>query len=99
MKSVQAEAMIASLGARAFRRTTWRRGTKGPLRVAFAALRVRVADGPLMAKAQHLPGAETWLVCERRARGEGRAEVLPDQSSGADLAPRTPPGDQGALEL
>ncbi len=68
--SVQAEAMIDHLGPRAFRRTTWRNGTKGPLSVAFAAVRVRVADGPLMAKAQHLPGEAAWLVCERRAAGE-----------------------------
>jgi SRSO17 transposase len=70
VESAQAETMIDRLGARAFRRTTWRRGTKGPLRVAFAAVRVRVADGPLMAKAQHLPGDEAWLVCERRETGE-----------------------------
>lgn len=69
-ESVQAEAMIDRLGARAFRRMTWRRGTKGPLRVALAAVRVRVADGPLMAKAQHLPGDAAWLVCERRETGE-----------------------------
>ncbi len=70
VESVQAETMIESLGPRAFRRTTWRRGTKGPLRVAFAAVRVRVADGPMMARAQHLPGDEAWLVCERRESGE-----------------------------
>jgi SRSO17 transposase len=70
VESVQAETMIDSLGPRAFRRTTWRRGTKGPLSVAFAAMRVRVADGPLMAKSQHLPGEEAWLVCERRESGE-----------------------------
>ncbi len=68
--SLQAEAMIDSLGPRAFRRGTWRLGTKGPLSVAVAAVRVRVADGPLMAKAQHLPGDAAWLVCERRATGE-----------------------------
>jgi SRSO17 transposase len=54
----------------AFRTISWRRGTKGPLRASFAALRVRVADGPLMARARHLPGEEAWLVCERRATGE-----------------------------
>ena len=70
--SVQAEAMIAGLGRKAFRRFAWRTGTKGPLAAGFAAVRVRVADGPLMAKAQHLPGAAAWLVCERRGgpRGE-----------------------------
>jgi SRSO17 transposase len=69
-RSVTAEAMIAARGPRAFHRVVWRRGTKGPLAAAFAAVRVRVADGPLMARAQHLPGAAAWLVCERRAGGE-----------------------------
>ena len=45
---------------------------EGPLAAEFAAVRVRVADGPLMARAQHLPGAAAWLVCERRATGEQR---------------------------
>ncbi len=62
--------MLAQVGPRAFRRLTWRRGTKGPLTAAFAAVRVRVADGPRMARAQHLPGEAAWLVGERRATGE-----------------------------
>ena len=54
----------------AFRTLSWRTGTKGPLRAAFAARRVRIADGPEAAGAQHLPGAERWLVCEHRSTGE-----------------------------
>jgi SRSO17 transposase len=54
----------------AFRTVSWRTGTKGPLRAEFAALRVRVADGPVAARAQHLPGEEVWLVAEHRATGE-----------------------------
>ena len=54
----------------AFRTLCWRTGTKGPLRAAFAARRVRVADGPEAAGAQHLPGEERWLVCEHRSTGE-----------------------------
>jgi SRSO17 transposase len=54
----------------AFRTVSWRTGTKGPLKAAFAAVRVRVADGPIAARAQHLPGEEAWLVGERRATGE-----------------------------
>src|ERR687884_410401 len=50
----------------AFRTVSWRTGTKGPLRAEFAALRVRVADGPA-AGGQHLPGEEAWLVGEHRA--------------------------------
>src|SRR6186997_829114 len=48
----------------AFRAVSWRTGTKGPLAAEFAALRVRVADGPAIAGGRHLPGAEAWLVGE-----------------------------------
>jgi SRSO17 transposase len=54
----------------AFRAVSWRTGTKGPLEAEFAALRVRVADGPVAAGGRHLPGEEAWLVGERRATGE-----------------------------
>ena len=54
----------------AFRTISWRTGTKGPLRAAFAAVRVRVADGPTVAGGQHLPGEEVWLVGEHRTTGE-----------------------------
>jgi SRSO17 transposase len=53
----------------AFRTITWRTGTKGRLRAAFTAFRVRVADGPVVARGRHLPGEEAWLVGERRASG------------------------------
>ena len=68
--SVEAAKLFAALPRRAFRTVSWRRGTKGPLRARFAAVRVRVADGPVAARAQHLPGGEAWLVCEERAAGE-----------------------------
>ena len=54
----------------AFRAISWRVGTKGPLRAEFAAMRVRVADGPTAARGRHLPGEEAWLVGEHRATGE-----------------------------
>jgi SRSO17 transposase len=70
-ESVAAEDVLAKAK---WRRITWRRGTKGPLRGAFAAVRVRVADGPAVRmhgrNNQHLPGEEVWLVGERRASGE-----------------------------
>jgi SRSO17 transposase len=69
------EATITALGRGAFRRLVWRRGTKGPLAADFAAVRVRVADGPRMARAQHLPGELAWLVCERRAGGEKKYDL------------------------
>jgi SRSO17 transposase len=53
---------------------SWRRGTKGKLSAGFAAMRVRVADGPPQRIGdlgqQHLPGEEVWLVGEHRSTGE-----------------------------
>jgi SRSO17 transposase len=52
----------------------WRTGTKGKLKARFAAVRVRIADGPAQQigdkPAQHLPGDEAWLVGEHRTSGE-----------------------------
>ena len=63
-----AELLEARPGA--FRAISWRTGTKGPLEAEFAALRVRVADGPAAARGRRLPGEEAWLVGEHRASGE-----------------------------
>src|ERR687894_525220 len=69
--SMAAEALLAKTS---WRRITWRHGTKGPLRAKFAAVRVRVADGPAVRlqgrTGQHLPGDEVWLVGEHRTSGE-----------------------------
>src|SRR3954463_12140947 len=53
-----------------WRRITWRTGTKGPLNARFAAMRVRVADGPCNAEGTRLPGEELWLIGEWRDSGE-----------------------------
>lgn len=69
--SVPAEAMLADLTWRAI---SWRAGTKGRLKARFAAIRVRIADGPPQRIGdkgqQHLPGEEAWLVGEHRSSGE-----------------------------
>ncbi len=65
-----AAAELIEARSEAFQTISWRTGTKGPLRAQFAALRVRVADGLVAARAQHLPGEEAWLVGEHRATGE-----------------------------
>jgi SRSO17 transposase len=69
--SVSAEDMLAHAK---WRTLAWRKGTKGPLKARFAAVRVRVADGPPQRIGdkgmQHMPGEEVWLVGERRASGE-----------------------------
>jgi SRSO17 transposase len=70
-KSISAEAMLT---AASWHSVSWRRGTKGRLSARFAALRVRVADGPTQRirdmGGQHMPGDEAWLIGERRASGE-----------------------------
>jgi SRSO17 transposase len=62
------------LAGATWRAVSWRRGTKGRLSARFAALRVRIADGPPQRigamGAQHMPGEEAWLIGERRASGE-----------------------------
>jgi SRSO17 transposase len=62
----KAKEVISSLGPRAFKSIEWRRGTKGPLRGKFAAVRIRVADGDNALAHRHGPGEETWLICEQR---------------------------------
>jgi SRSO17 transposase len=85
--SVPAEAMLAKAK---WRRISWRKGTKGPLAASFAAVRIRIADGPEQRihdkGAQHMPGEEAWLVGERRASGERKSYLsnLP-----ADASPKT----------
>jgi SRSO17 transposase len=57
------------------------------LAARFAAVRVRVADGPPQRirdmGAQHMPGEEVWLIGERRCNGERKYYL-------ANLPPQTP---------
>jgi len=70
----QSQAAEAILAEATWRPVSWRRGTKGRLSARFAAVRVRIADGPPQRirdmGAQHMPGEEAWLVGERRSGGE-----------------------------
>src|SRR3974377_168752 len=69
--SIPAEEMPANAK---WRSISWRTGTKGKLKARFAAVRVRVADGPpqrIRDKGQqHLPGDEAWLIGGQRQSGE-----------------------------
>ncbi len=75
----EVEAVLAAL---AWRRVTWRRGTKGTLSARFAVTRARGGDGPVWGNNRHLPGAEVWLVGEHRSSGERKFYL-------ANLPPRT----------
>ncbi|QFT33996.1 Transposase DDE domain protein [Labrenzia sp. THAF82] len=70
-KSITAQAMLETAK---WQKVSWRRGTKGALSARFAAVRVRIADGPPQRirdmGAQHLPGEEVWVVGEHRSTGE-----------------------------
>jgi SRSO17 transposase len=70
-ESVSAEKTLARAP---WRTLSWRRGTKGPLKARFAAVRIKVADGPPQRIGdmgqQHLPGEEAWLIGEHRSNGE-----------------------------
>ena len=69
-------------------RNNWRNGTKGPLSACFAAVRVRVADGPANADKVRLPGEEVWLIGEWRDNGEKKYYLcnLPKRTSLRRLA-------------
>jgi SRSO17 transposase len=86
--SVPVQDLFAGEGAPAFKAIIWRVGSKGPVAAEFAALRVRGADGPANRHAQHLPGEEAWLVCEKRAGGERKYYLSnhPADAALADLA-------------
>jgi SRSO17 transposase len=83
--SMAAEDMLADAK---WRNVSWRNGTKGRLKARFAAVRVRIADGPpqrIRDKGQqHLPGDEAWLIGEHRTSGE-KKYYLANLSAKTDL--------------
>src|SRR3974390_195599 len=87
--SMAAEEMLADA---TWQNISWRTGTKGKLKARFAAVRVRVADGPpqrIRDKGQqHLPGDEAWLIGEQRTSGEKKFYLanLPAQTDLRTLA-------------
>ena len=90
--SMPAEDMLANAKWRTisakWRTVSWRSGTKGRLKARFAAVRVRIADGPpqrIWDKGQqHLPGDEAWLIGEHRVSGEKKC-YLANLPAGMDL--------------
>jgi SRSO17 transposase len=64
-----ARSAAAVLATAQWRTVTWRRGTRGPLSARFAAVQIRVADGPRKTGRTRQPGDLAWLVGEERAHG------------------------------
>jgi SRSO17 transposase len=83
--STAAEDMLADAK---WQNISWRIGTKGRLKARFAAVRVRIADGPpqrIRDKGQqHLPGDKAWLIGEHRMSGE-KKYYLANLSAKTDL--------------
>jgi SRSO17 transposase len=83
--SMAAEDMLAHAK---WQNISWRIGTKGKLEARFAAVRVRIADGPpqrIRDKGQqHLPGDEAWLIGEHRMSGE-KKYYLANLPAGTDV--------------
>jgi SRSO17 transposase len=100
--SIPAEDMLANAK---WKNVSWRLGTKGRLKARFAAVRVRIADGPpqrIKDKGQqHLPGEEVWLIGEHRSSGERTILARPSSSRTHDhdrlrVPPASPPRTSGA---
>ena len=89
--SIPAENMLANAK---WRTISWRTGTKGKLKARFAAVRVRIADGPPQRISdkgqQHLPGDEAWLIGEHRMSGE-KKYYLANLPARTDLRTQRPP--------
>ena len=93
-RGVASEKPVAArsfLETASWQRFTWRIGTKGPLAAEFAAVRVRVADGPPQGNRTPLPGDEVWLIGERRDNGDAKYYLsnLPPNTTLPVLAART----------
>ena len=84
-----------------WRTLAWRKGTKGPLKARFAAVRVRVADGPPQRIGdkgmQHMPGERS--LARRRAARLRRAEILSRQPPCRRRSQNAGRHDQSALDL
>jgi SRSO17 transposase len=90
--SIPAEDMLANAK---WRTISWRNGTKGKLKARFAAVRVRVADGPpqrIRDKGQqHLPGDEAWGLSANTGCRERRNIISPTCRRRPTCAPWQPP--------
>lgn len=85
-KSVSAEKTLATAP---WRTLSWRRGTKGPLKARFAAVRIKVADGPPQAPEDRRHGTAASAgrrgLANRRTSLEWRAQTLPLEPAGGHV--------------
>jgi SRSO17 transposase len=58
---VSIAALAMELGKKAYRKVSWREGSRGKLASTFAAVRIRRAHGHAKGAA---PGQEEWMLCE-----------------------------------
>src|SRR5215204_5649096 len=99
IRPVAAQEMLAP---QRWRTVTWRRGTKGPLRALFAAVRVRVADGTPTRAGEPLsstPPRRRGGLARGRAPLHRRTEVLPLEPAARDHAEDARGDHQGALGM
>lgn len=66
-KATALSEIAASLPTTAWRKVTWREGTRGPQSSRFAAVRIRTAHRHALG---HAPSDELWLLCEWPRRQE-----------------------------
>jgi SRSO17 transposase len=96
MLSMAAETMLADAS---WTSLSWRVGTMGPLEAAFAATRIRVADGKpqriLDKGQQHMPGEGS--LADRRIEIVRRAQILPVQPASRHRPEDACGHHQGAL--
>ena len=67
--ALSVEKIAAALPDKSWKMITWRKGTKGPMRARFAAVRVRVVNG--WTATGPWPRLE-WLICEKPAGLRGK---------------------------
>ena len=96
--SMAAEDMLADA---TWQNISWRTGTKGKLKARFAAVRVRIADGPPTANQGQGPAtsARRGGLAHRRTQDVGREEILSRQPAGKDGPAHLGGHHQGTMDL
>ena len=96
--SMAAEDMLADA---TWQNISWRTGTKGKLKARFAAVRVRIADGPPQRNQGQGPAtsARRGGLAHRRTQDVGGEEILSRQPAGKDGPAHLGGHHQGTMDL